>query len=96
MYFWIVLEGLVEQTVALEPEEAVELPVSLEPLEDELLLAADRFLRVSALDRHRASAASSAAAPRGSRRRVAVDPQPHSAGKWSISFVHQDDRCSRR
>ena len=47
------LERVVEQLVAVLPQEREELSVSLEPPEDEFLLAADDLTRAPALDGHR-------------------------------------------
>ncbi|HEX8107277.1 MAG TPA: hypothetical protein VF516_06080 [Kofleriaceae bacterium] len=65
--FELGLKCLVEQLVALQSKEGVELAVSLEPTKDELLLAADRLVRAPALDRHRVSAAILRGGSRGSR-----------------------------
>lgn len=47
------LKRVVEQLVAMLSKECVELSISFEPLEDELLLAADDLTRAPALDGHR-------------------------------------------
>ena len=73
--FELRLESLVEQTVALQSKKRVQLPIPLEPLEDELLLAAGRFPGIPALDRHGASDRDTRGGSRRSRPELAVDPR---------------------